>query len=187
MDSNDSSSDDDDIPYRFIVDKTVFHDAFRTSYEHSEDPRWLTDYFLARLSIKPNKILTIPSTIIDRLSDEFKTYPDTPSQVILIIKSIASIYPFPKNEDLNHAPIYLAKTLADFGFIPVIVSSVKKEKWYDRGHKVGMIENIEEFTKSMSQKRLERGVWFYPVSATECKVILQQVDTEYNKVLSLLR
>lgn len=186
MNDIDSSSDDDDIPYRFIVDKTVFHDAFRTSYEHSEDPRWLTDYFLARLSIKPNKILTIPSTIIDRLSVEFKTYPDTPSQVILIIESIASIYQFPKNEDLNYAPIYLAKTLSDFGYIPVIVSSVKKEKWYDRGHRVGMIQNVDDFTKSMSQRRLEKGVWFYPVSASECKGILHQVDHEYDKVLPLL-
>jgi hypothetical protein len=186
--------EDDDDPkvaghsIRFIADKSFFHDVFRTDYDHQDESRWMSDYLFARNSIKPNhKLMITPSSIIGRLRDEIGSHGDIQFQTMLTVEAITEIYPYPNNENLKFAPIYLAKTIFDFGFIPVIISSVSGEKWLERAHKVGMIQNEEEFTKNMSIKRLDGKMWFVPANARECTDILKDFDNLYQKVTSLLK
>lgn len=173
-------------PARLVLDKSFFHDAFRTDYAENKTAKWLFPYLINRRALdKSRQVCVTASIILDRFAREFKTFPNIPSQTILAIRSITSVRPMPDDVEINYAPVYLAKMLYDSEIIPIVVSSVKLEKWRDRAQKAGITLGLEEFTELMSERRVMENLWFAPISSANCVKLLNSIDPLFREVVEL--
>ena len=175
------------VLFRFVADKSFFHDALRTDYQAQPDAGWLWTYLMARRTFDPHhKILISANSIVERLQAEFRTYPSIRPQVVLVIRTLAECYPIPPDIPLDFAPLYVAKILNDSGTVAVIVSSVKQQKWLERMKDAGVEWKVEGFKSEMSDKRAIEHSWFVPLSTHACSHILEGLDPLYKLVTKMI-
>lgn len=177
------------FPLLLVADKSFYHDALRSDYERPDDAEWLFAYLVSRRAISsiPEKIMVTASSIIDRLSKEFRSYPEIPAQTILAIRNLTDVYVVPDDVNLGWAPLYVSRILYDHSIVPVIVSSVKMEKWMDRMKDAGLKWQIRGFTtEEISSKRVRENAWSCPLNAGICATILKGADPLYNSVTKLI-
>ena len=192
-----SEKDDSDIaftynnkrlPVKFVTDRTFFHDVFRRDYSSDGYARWLYSYLVVRKSLDTDRrIMAVPSTILDKISTEFRSYPGVPATFILNIQAIAETYTMPSDIQIDFTPLYTAKILDDSGIRPLIISSVKAEKWIERIRKAGVDWNIEGFTESMSAQRIIENAWTSPVPKELYVELLEVIDRiYYRKIIKII-
>ena len=180
-----------DIPLRFLIDHTFFHDIFG-DYPHSDKAKWLRFYTYIRYTQnRSEKIIIVPKVIFDKVQFEFPIYRGISHKVIQSIRRIMEIIPMEGiNSDLSI--IYVASWLLSRDTIPIIISSVSEGKWLDRIKKLGVEIKFEGFTKVMSDRRIQEkfpGV-LVDTKKPETKEILSNIlsiyDSEYQRVLEII-
>ncbi len=140
-----------------------------------------------RIAYDKSKVCAMSSTVVDIWSREFRTYPGVTPQAVLAVKAIVDIYPLASiNVRPDDSTLFVAKILYDSEAIPVILSSVKEDKWKERAQTLGLKFGFEEFSEEMSKKRLDRLIWFSPLSADFCVKILRQVDPLYHSIVRVI-
>lgn len=175
-------------PIIFIADRSFFHDALRTEYSHPDDSEWLLFYSVVRHSLEPfHKILAMSSIVLDKLQNEFRSYPDIPPQIIQVVKKLVHIAQFSQDVPIDYSTIYATAYLSSKDIIPIIVSSVKEKKWLDRIKKAGMELKVKGYTKNMSYKRIDETFPGYLATAKDAREILQDFDPIYGKIESLIK
>lgn len=176
------------IPVKFVADRTFFHDTFRKDYSSDGYAKWLFSYLVVRKSLDTDRrIMAVPSTILDKISIEFRSYPGVPSTFILNIQAISETYTMPSDIQIDFTPLYTAKILDDSGIRPLIISSVKEEKWIERIRKAGVDWNIDGFTETMSAQRIIEKAWTSPVPKKFYAELLATIDKiYYEKIVKII-
>ena len=176
-------------PLLLVADRSFFHDAFRSDYERPPYAEWLLAYLVTRRAVAPSpaKIMVTASSIIERLSKEFRSYPEIPAQAILAIRNLTEVHVVPDDVNLSWAPLYVSRILRDHSIVPVIVSSVKPEKWIERMKDAGLAWQIKGFnTDDISEKRVRENAWSCPLDAGTCARILEVTDPLYSSVTKMV-
>ncbi len=176
------------ISIKFVADRTFFHDVFRNDYSSDGYARWFFSYLVVRKSLDTDRrIMAVPSTILDKISREFRSYPGVPATFILYIQAIAETYTMPSDIQIDFTPLYTAKILDDSGIRPLIISSVKEEKWIERIRKAGVDWNIDGFTESMSAQRIIEKAWTFPIPKESYVELLEVIDPiYYQKIIKII-
>jgi len=179
------------IPVRLVADKSFFHDAFRTDYEPQIDAEWLWAYLAARRAIDPRHRIAVTATsIIDRLESELRPFlrPNLGGAVSvgLLIRNLVRPYYIPPEENLGWAPLYVARILRDSGTIPIVVSSVKPERWMQRMKDAGVQWKIEGFQPGMADLRAVEHAWFVPFDTHFCSHVLEEADPLYRSITNIV-
>lgn len=179
----------DDIPLRFLIDHTFFHDYFRTDYPHSDVADWLFHYIYYRNTSIPNeKIIIVPKVIFDKLQFEFPIYRGIAHSVIQSLRKIIELFPI-EVTDPDLSMINVADRLLSKDIRPIIVSSVNEEKWLDHIKSWGVKIGLEGFTDIMSDNRIYEK---FPCELVDTKKpetkrilsdILSKYDSEYHEVI----
>lgn len=173
----------DGRPITIVLDRSFFHDAFRTDYAQTESAKWILTYLFYRKALTRKIICYTSSLIINRLAREIRTFPDIPSQMILTLRAITNVYALPQEDmQFDHSTLYLAKILFDNQNIPIILSSVSTEKWRTRVFSAG-IEMGFEFEEGMSHRRVEEITWFIPLTSDQCISLYRQYDSWYPRIV----
>ena len=171
---------------RFVLDRSFLHDSFRTDYPPNQSAKWLFPYLVHRVAQARLKICVISSTAIDRWSREFRETGLTP-KVVLAVEGIAHIQSLANNTlRLDDSTLIVAKLLHDRGMIPIILSSVKLDKWKERTQKLGIKLGLEEFTPEMSKKRIDQQMWSAPLSAEFCVSIMKAYDPFFGRIVKII-
>ena len=93
----------------------------------------------------------------------------------------------PSDIQIDFTPLYTAKILDDNGIRPLIISSVKEEKWIERIRKAGVDWNIDGFTESMSAQRIIENAWTSPVPKELYVELLEVIDRiYYQKIIKII-
>jgi hypothetical protein len=117
------------------------------------------------------------STAVERWVREFRPYSGQVPRAVLAVEAIADVVRLGNTPlSLDDSTLIVAKLLNDNGTIPVILSSVKAEKWKGRTQELGLKLGLEEFTEDMSEKRIEENMWCAPMSAKACVNIMKLFD-----------
>ncbi len=180
----------DDIPLRFLIDHTIFHDYFRTTdYPHSDVADWLFHYIHYRNSSVPNeKIIIVPKVIFDKVQFEFPIYRGIAHSVIQSLRKIIELFPI-DDTDPDLSVINVAKRLLSKDIVPIIVSSVNEEKWLGRIQRWGVNIGLEGFTEIMSDNRIYDKFPCILIDTKEAEskrilaYILSKYDSEYQEVI----
>lgn len=181
---NDIASDG--RPIRLILDRSFFHDAFRTDYPNTESAKWIFSYLVNRRAVSRQKICITSSVIINNFAFRLKSFPGVPPQTILAILAITEVYPLPQEDmQFDHSTLYVAKILYDNQGIPIILSSVSMEKWRTRAVKAG-IEMGLEFDEDMSVKRVYDNIWFLPMNSVLCISLFKKFDPLYSQIIDMV-
>lgn len=171
---------------RLILDRSFFHDAFRTDYPLTEPAKWVFSYLVIRRAISGQKICYTSSLIIDRFARELKTFPDVLPITILALHALMEVYVLPQ-EDMQQdlSTLYVAKILYDNQMIPIILSSVSMAKWRTRAVKAGMDMGLD-FDEDMSLRRVYDNIWFLPLTSVLCISLLKKFDPLYPQILEMI-
>lgn len=179
----------DDIPIRFLIDHTFFHDYFRTDYPHSDVVNWLYHYIYYRYTLVPNeKIIIVPKIIFDKIQFEFPVYRSIAHSFIQFLCKIIKLFPI-EVIDPDSSMINVAVRLLSKDIIPIIVSSVNEEKWLGHIQRWGLEIGLEGFTNVMSDRRIHDQLpcVLIDTKKTEAKeilsIILSTYDSEYQEVI----
>jgi len=179
-----------DIPLLFLIDHTLFHDVFRpVDYPHGDVADWLFLYAYFRYTLIPNeKIIIIPNVIFDKIQFDFPNYRGIAHSVIQSFRKIIKVFSI-EVTDPDLSMINVANRLLSKDIIPIIVSSVNKEKWLALNQKWGIKIGLEGFTKVMSDKRIHEKFpcGLFDTKKPEAKETLSNIlslyDSEYQKVI----
>jgi len=183
----------DDIPLRFLIDHTFFHDYFRPAdYPHSDVADWLFHYTTYRNTVVPNeKIIIVPKVIFDKVQFEFPIYRGIAHSVIQSLLEIIELFPIEiTNPDLSI--INVANRLLNRDIRPIIVSSVSEQNRLDHIHGWGIKIGLEGFTNRMSDNRIYEKFPCGLVDTTKADAneklsdILSKYDSEYQEVIQLI-
>jgi hypothetical protein len=167
-------------PVRFVIDRSFLHDAFRIDYPVNESAKWLFPYFVHRSALAKVKVCIMPSTAVERWSREFRPYLGQTPRAVLAVQAIAEVYQLADPRiRLDDSTLIVAKILNDSGITPVILSSVKADKWSERTQELGIKLGLEEFTEDMSKKRIQEKMWCAPMSAKSSVSLMKFMDTKF--------
>lgn len=182
----------DDIPIRFLIDHTFFHDYFRTDYPHNDVVDWLFHYTYYRNTFIPNeKIIIVPKIIFDKVQFEFPIYHGIVHSVIQSLCKIIDLFPI-EVTDHDLSMINVAVRLLSKDIIPIIVSSVNKEKWLDHIQRWGIKIGLEGFTDVMSDRRIHDKLPCVLIDTKKAEakeilsIILSTYDSEYQEVIQYI-
>ena len=181
-----------DTPLRFLIDHTFFHDIFRSDYPHGDEAIWLLFYTYIRYTLIPNeKIIIVPNVIFKKIQFEFPIYHGISHSLILAISRIMEQFPIEVTDPIL-SMINVADRLLSKDIRPIIVSSVKVEKWLDHIQKWCVEIGLEGFTTVMSDKRIYEKFPCELVNTTkeEAKELLSNIlskyDSEYQEVIRFI-
>lgn len=166
-------------PIYFLVDHTFYNDAFRPDYSHTKDALWIFSYNIIRHTFEPNeKILIVPKLILDLLQKEGHS---SITRHVYTISKLTLVIPI-REESPNLAIIKLALLLDSQERIPIIVSSVKEDKWLERVRKLGLDYNINGFSEQMSSTRL-KNIFPAPIKTPDkAREIISKYDSLFKRI-----
>lgn len=176
-----------DRPVIFVIDKSFLHDYFRHDYPTNKPAKWLFNYFAHRMAHSLTKICVISSTALDRWREEFtatQVYTELTPRAILSVEAWAEVISLQNPSlRLDDSTLIIAKVLYDHRMIPVIISSVKPEKWADRTQKLGIKLGIAQFSEDMSEKRVDENMWSAPLTAEYCVGLMKTYDRLFEVIV----
>jgi hypothetical protein len=182
-------SDDPEVQVTLVVDRSFFHDLFRTSYGPLRNADWLLAYLTVRQSLDMGPpVVVTSSSIIREVRSEFRTLKSAESGgqrlpvLVAAVQNVIFEIPLPETVVPKHAVLYVAKIEADLAHLPVIVSSVDTETLKERAHAAGLDMKLEGFTPTMSVRRLDDRCWFVHVRPGGLPEVLLETDPLFQEV-----